>query len=423
MYCGSCMHDNAVARALVAGGVDCLLQPVYTPIRTDEISVATDKVFFGGIHVYLLQQLPWLRHIPGPIRRTLDWPPLLKLVTKRSHATDASTLGALAVSMLQGSDGNQADEVARLTRWLADDIRPDAVMLTNLLIGGSLPSIRAALPEARLCVFLQGDDIFLDYLPREHREKAISLCRKLVPSVDRFIVHSQFYADKMGGLLNIPDEKIVVTPLSIDVAPFRTPAETLPRTDKEFRLGYLARIAPEKGLHHLIDALLHLGVDAAHDDLTLHAAGWLGDANRGYLNEQQKKVTDAKLDHRFTYHGSPTLTEKIAYLRTLDLFCVPTDYHDPKGLFVLEALAAGVPVLQPDHGAFGELITATGGGRVYRPGSKTELIDAILAIKSDHAARKRYGTDGATNVMANHTIQRAAERMKEILFGETWHPT
>lgn len=416
MYCGSCMHDNAMARALIASGVDCLLQPVYTPIRTDEVSVASDQVFFGGIHVYLLQQFPWLRFVPGPIRRTLDWAPLLNLATRRSHATDASKLGELAVSMLRGSHGNQADEVARLTRWLANDIRPDAVMLTNLLIGGSLPSIRAAMPDAKLCVFLQGDDIFLDYLPTQHRDEAVRLCRELVPSVDRFIVHSQFYADKMGGLLKIPDDKIVVTPLSIDVTPFRTPAETSPRTDNEFRLGYLARIAPEKGLHHLVDALLHVGSDRSHDDLTLHAAGWLGEANRGYLTQQQEKVAAAKLNHRFTYHGSPTLAEKIAFLRSLDLFCVPTDYHDPKGLFVLEALAAGVPVLQPDHGAFGELITATGGGVVYRPGSKTDLVDAILAIKADRPARERYAADGAANVMNHHTIQRAAERMREILF-------
>lgn len=417
MYCGSCMHDNAMARALIAGGVDCLLQPVYTPIRTDEVSVATDQIFFGGIHVYLLQQLPWLRFVPGPIRRTLDWAPLLNLATRRTHSTDASKLGDLAVSMLRGSHGNQADEVARLTRWLADDIRPDAIMLTNLLIGGSLPSIRAALPSARTCVFLQGDDIFLDYLPAGHRDEAIRLCRELVPSVDRFILHSQFYADKMGGLLDIPDQKIVVTPLSIDVTPFRVAEEKSSRIDSEFRLGYLARIAPEKGLHHLVDALLHLGDDAAHDDLTLHAAGWLGEANRNYLIQQQEKVSAAKLDHRFTYHGSPSLAEKIAYLRSLDLFCVPTDYHDPKGLFVLEALAAGVPVLQPDHGAFGELITATGGGRVYRPGSKTELIDAILDIKADHPTRKRYAADGAKNVMTKHTIELAAERMKEVLFG------
>ena len=58
MYCGSCMHDNALALAMRQAGVDCLLQPVYTPIRTDAESVADERLFFGGIHIYLLQQLP-----------------------------------------------------------------------------------------------------------------------------------------------------------------------------------------------------------------------------------------------------------------------------------------------------------------------------------------------------------------------------
>ncbi len=148
MYCGSCMHDNSLAKALRIQGVDCVLQPVYTPIRTDDESIAGEQVFFGGIHIYLLQQMPWLRWVPGPIRRTLDWAPLLRLATRRSHATDAAKLGELAVSMLKGAEGRQSDEVDRLVDWLADEMKPDAVLLSNLLIGGALPSIRNRLPDA-----------------------------------------------------------------------------------------------------------------------------------------------------------------------------------------------------------------------------------------------------------------------------------
>ena len=180
------MHDNAVARELRNQGVDCLLQPVYTPIRTDSRSVADTQVFFGGIHIYLLQRLPWLKYVPASIRRTLDWSPLLRLATRRSHATDANQLGQLAVSMLRGAEGRQAQEVARLTDWLADDIKPDALVLSNLLIGGALPDIRRRLPETRLVVVLQGDDIFLDHLPEDMRLEAIELCRNLVPVVDSF---------------------------------------------------------------------------------------------------------------------------------------------------------------------------------------------------------------------------------------------
>lgn len=417
MYCGSCMHDNSLAKALRAQGFDCVLQPVYTPIRTDGESIAGERVFFGGVHIYLLQQVPWLRWVPGSIRRALDWAPVLRLATRRTHDTDAGKLGALAISMLQGAQGRQSDEVQRLVDWLASEMKPDAMLLSNLLIGGAIPSIRARLPSTRLVVMLQGDDIFLDHLPGEARDEAIRLCRKLVPHIDQFVVHSRFYADKMGTLLEIPDEKIVITPLSIDVTPFHESEPSVqPESTRGFRLGYFARIAPEKGLHRLVDTFIRLASQASNDDVSLHVAGWLGPANLPYLQEQRRRIEEAALTHRFTYHGSPDLRGKIDFLRQLDLLCVPTDYEEPKGLFVLESLAAGVPVVQPNHGAFGELIEATGGGLVVQPDCVEALCEAIEQLKSDENLRSKLGREGCARVLANHSIETAARQMSQILF-------
>lgn len=414
MYCGSCMHDNALARAMRAGGVDCLLQPVYTPIRTDDENIAGEHVFFGGIHIYLLQQFPWLRWIPAPLRRTLDWAPLIQLATSRTHSTDAAKLGALSVSMLKGADGNQAEEVERLADWMADDVQPDAVLLSNLLIGGALPVLRAKLPNTRLVVLLQGDDIFLDYLPAPFQQQAIELCRGLVDSVDQFVMHSQFYADKMGALLQIPDNKLTITPLSIDVRPLQAAWNVGKTADANFRLGYLARIAPEKGLHNLVDAFIRLS--KTDERLTLHVAGWLGDANKQYMKEQEQKIESAGLTDRYQYHGSPTLEQKVRFLKSLDLFSVPTDYHDPKGLFVLEANAAGVPVVQPAHGGFTELLESTGGGLTCESGNLDSLCETIAKLKNDCELRKQLGQSGKERVSNHHSITTAAQRMTEILF-------
>ncbi len=417
MFCGSCMHDNAMAKALRQEGVDCLLQPVYTPIRTDEESVAGDRLFFGGIHIYLLQQMPWLHWVPLPIRRLLDWKPLLELVTRRAASTDAQQLGDLSISMLRGTEGRQSDEVERLVDWLSDEIKPEAIIFSNLLIGGCLPLVRERLPDARLVVLLQGDDIFLDYLPEASRAEAIGLCRDLVPTVDRFVVHSQFYAEKMGTLLSIPPERIVVTPLSIDLRPFQQGlAEGVSRNRDEFRLGYMARIAPEKGLHHLVEGFVRLAVQPSHQDLSLHVAGWLGENNRRYFDDLQAKIASAGLTDRFFYHGSPSLEEKVNLLRSFDLMSVPTDYHEPKGLFVLESLAAGVPVIQPEHGAFPELIASTGGGLLIRPSDADHLCEMIQHLKSDPILRKQLGQTGAQQVAERHAIEQAAKHMKQICF-------
>jgi glycosyltransferase involved in cell wall biosynthesis len=412
------MHDNALAREMLDQDIDCVLQPVYTPIRTDGVSMAGERLFFGGIHIYLLQKFPWLHWVPAPLRRTLDWGPLLRLATRRTHSTDAATLGQLTISMLRGTEGAQADEVDRLVRWLSEQMRPDAVALSNLLIGGALPAIRHALPATRLVVLLQGDDIFLDYLPREARDEAVGLCRQLVQYVDRFVVNSRFYAEKMGEMLQIPNDKIVITPLSIDTKPFQIEHHgPTPNTAGDFRLGYFARVAPEKGLHRLVDAFVSLASQSLHDDLTLHVAGWLGEANEAYLQAQRRKIEEAGLSDRFVYHGSPSLDEKVDFLRTLDALCVPTDYEDPKGLFVLESLAAGVPVVQPNHGAFGELIESTGGGILVAPDDVEALCCAIERLKSDDELRAKLGREGSQRVHAKHNIEEATRQMKQILFG------
>ncbi len=417
MYCGSCMHDNALALELRSQGVDCVLQPVYTPIRTDAPSVAGQQVFFGGIHIYVLQQWPWLRHVPLTLRRVLDWTPLIRMATSRSHSTDAAKLGQLTISMLKGTEGRQSEEVMRLVNWLAGEMRPDAILLSNLLIGGVIPEVRRRLPRARLVVLLQGDDIFLEHLPPKEHDEAVALLRGLVPHVDKFVLHTRFYADKMGALLDIPPEKIVVTPLSIDLSPFDRQHQSSEDRD-QFRIGYLARIAPEKGLHHLVDAFLQLASEDRHEDAVLHVAGWLGESNREYLETEKRKIDRAGLSDRFIYHGSPDLDAKIAFLQSLDLLCVPTDYEEPKGLFVLEALAAGVPVVQPQHGAFPELVEATGGGLLVRPRDVEALSKAIARLKDDRDLLSDLAKVGNHSVRTHHSIERAAREMQEILFAD-----
>lgn len=431
MFCGSCMHDNAVAKALINQGVDCLLQPVYTPIRTDQDSVASEKVFFGGIQIYALQRFPWFRSLPESLRRLLDFPGLIRLATRKSRATDASMLGELAISMLRGDDGFQAQESRRLTAWLASEIKPDALVLSNLLIGGSLPLIRQSLPDTQIAVLLQGDDIFLDHLPDDLRNQAIDLCRKLVPSVDLFISNSEFYSDKMGQLLEIPPEKRVVIPLSIDVSPFGKQVECSAiesLDDASFRLGYMARIAPEKGFDRLVDAFISLASQPnhegspSHDDLHLHVAGWLGEHNQDYFDQQLSKLKKSNLMHRFHHHGSPDIDQKVAYLKTLDLVCVPTEYEDPKGLFVLEALAAGVPVVQPDHGAFGELVKKTEGGLLYKAGDPDDLVKTIEKLKCDKDLRNRLALSGKQSVMKSHAVEQTATRLSELLLQDSLLP-
>lgn len=418
MYCGSCLHDNTLAAALTRLGVDIQLIPTYTPIRTDEEDVSLDRVFFGGINVYLQQKLGLFRWLPPVLDRVLDRPWLLRRATARSTAIDPKVLGDLAVSMLRGEHGHQRKEVRRLCRYLASGAKPNLVVLSNMLIGGCIPALKRTL-AAPVLVTLQGDDAFLEHLPEPHRTRAFDEIRTLVGDVDGFLVHSRYYAEFMAGYFGIPPDKLHVVPLGIDTLGFGQPQP--PRQDEAATgsarpktIGYLARLAPEKGLHVLVDAFLELRRMPGMNHVQLRIAGWLGEQNRTFAENQFDKLRAAGLADAFRYVGEVGRRGKAEFLRTLDILSVPTIHREPKGLFVLESLAAGVPVVLPDHGAFPELIASTGGGCLVPPHDPAALAGAIADLVRDEPRRRQYAAAGRQAVHEHRHAEAMARATLDV---------
>jgi glycosyltransferase involved in cell wall biosynthesis len=223
----------------------------------------------------------------------------------------------------------------------------------------------------------------------------------------------------MSNLLCIPEEKMEVTSLSIDLASFKVDSKSSSDRSANLKLGYLARIAPEKGLHNLVAAFIELAKRPEYQGLTLEVAGWLGEHQRDYFEHLKTEIQAAGLLDRFQYHGSPDLNEKVKLLDSFDVTCVPTDYEDPKGLFVLESLAAGTPVVLPKHGAFPELVTSTGGGLLFEPGDLSDLVSQISCLLQDEELRHRLSQEGQDGVRLKHSIESAAEQMKKICFNDS----
>lgn len=409
MYCGSCMHDNTLVRALARQGINVQLVPTYTPIRTDEEDVSIDHIFFGGVNVYLEQKLPLYRYLPASISRIFDRPGLIRWATRRVSSTSPRTLGALTVSMLKGTQGRQRTEVRKLCAWLATAVRPRLLCFSNLLIAGSVPHLKAEL-RIPMLVTLQGDDIFLDSLPEPYRTRSFDELRRLIDHVDGFLVHSRFYAEYMQAYLGIPADKLFQVPLGIDINGFPEPGGTAPHPPT---IGYLARLAPEKGLHVLVDAFLELRRRRQTSDARLHIAGWLGASHRGYADEQFAKLDAAGFKSAYHYAGSVDRVGKMDFLSQLDVLSVPTSYQEPKGLFVLEAWAAGVPVVQPSHGAFPELLEASGGGRLVAPNDPQQLAEQLIELLCDGKLRASLGEQGRRYVHEHANADAMAR--------ETWH--
>lgn len=380
MFCGSCMHDNTWARALMARGIEVSLIPTYTPIRVDEDNVSESRVFFGGINVYLSSQWRWWSAVPGILKRWLDHPTIIRWATSRAVSNDAKQLGQLTLDMLAGESGPQKEQVEELARFIGEMLKPDIVVFSNALLAGSVRRIKQFFAGPVLCV-LQGDDIFLDALPDSHRESVLQALQNRVTDFDGIITHSHYYAEYMRNTL-FPIESDTskrvphfhVLPLGIDLTSHV--GEPRPAGDP-FTIGYFARLCPEKGLHLLIEAfaLLH----AKHPRTRLRIGGYLGQRDRDYFDQVCSQA--APLGTAFEFIGSPTSqTEKVDFLKSLDLLSVPTIYREPKGLSILEAQANGVPVIQPAHGAFPELIGVTQGGLLFEPENVADLVAKLESL-------------------------------------------
>lgn len=412
MFCGSCMRDNALVSALIEQGHDALLIPTFTPIRTDDPDVSEGRLFYGGINVYL-EQKSWLfRHTP----RFVDWlfnrPWLVKWAARQAVQADYGQLADLTESMLKGDHGLQRKELAKLTDWLKTEVRPEGVILTNALLSGLVPGVKQALGVPVL-VTLQGDDVFLDALPAEARNRCLALIRGNDRSIDGYIATSRFYAEYMANYLGIDRGKIDVVYPGISLKGHGGPAD--PEPARPPTVGFFARLAPEKGFHNLVDAFIRLRQRPDAPPAKLKAAGWLGPQHRGYLDTQRDKLQQAGLLADFEHVDCPDHGSKVRFLRSLDVLSVPTQFLEPKGLYVLEAWANGVPVAQPRHGSFPELIEATGGGVIVEPGDPAALADKLAELLHSPDRRAEMGRRGADGVTKKFTNAVMAERTVAVL--------
>lgn len=416
MYCGSCLRDNALVAALGKLGHDALLIPTYTPIRTDETDVSQKRVFFGGINVYLEQKFWLFRHTPRFLDRLFNFRWLLRWVSRYAAQTKYSELGQLTVSMLRGTHGKQSKEVAALTDWLATEVKPDVVILTNALLSGIVPELERTL-GVPVFVTLQGDDIFLDALPAADREKCIELIRQNCANAAGFIATSRYYADHMAAELGLPRERIHVVYPGINLAGHG--GARLVRTEGPLTIGYFARICPEKGFHNLVDAFVRLRRMPGAPAARLRASGWLGENARAFFHEQLAQLEAAGLAADFEYIDAPTHADKVRFFQSIDVLSVPTTYREPKGLYVLEAWANGVPVVQPRHGTFPELIEQTGGGILVDPDDPVALTEGLRRLLDNHALRDQTGRAGEAAVRELLTAGAMARGVVAVLEGAT----
>jgi glycosyltransferase involved in cell wall biosynthesis len=335
---------------------------------------------------------------------------LLRWVSRFAVKTQAERLGDLTLSVLRGEHGHQRKEVEKLIGWLTEH-NPEIINLSNIMLSGIVPELRRRIKAPVLCS-LQGDDIYLDFLPDNHRGAAMDLIRRNSAAIDGYVTTSSYYADFMATYLGLPREHIHVVLPGLNL---RGHGGSRPeRNGRPFTVGYFARVCPEKGFHVLAEAFHLLRQTPGTPPVRLLVSGYLGANNRPWFDGLWRQLRERGHGDVVEHVESPDHASKVAFLKSLDVLSVPTTYREPKGLYVLEALANGVPAVQPRHGSFPELLEATGGGLLVNPADPTDLAGVLRRLADDPAVADELGRKGREVVHARFTADRMATETVDV---------
>lgn len=408
-YCENCLRDTSIVLELQKQGHQSLVVPLYLPIESEDPQLDA-PIFFGGINVYLQQKSSLFRKTPRWLDKLFDAPFLLRMAGKRSGMTQASELGDMTLSMLLGEKGNQSKEVDRVTKWLKESGKPDLVQFSNALLLGMAHQIKEELNVPLLCL-LQDEDIWLDAMPDPLREKLWDTMSQRASEVDAFISVSEYYKQQMVQRLSIPPEKIHVVYTGIQTEKYK---QSLLPYDPPV-IGYLERQCKEKGLDVLAKAFIILKKDNRFKNIKLRVAGGMTPGDEPFVNGVKRYLTKAGVIGDVEFLPNLEVRERIEFLSSLTVLSVPAEHKEAFGVYVIEALASGVPVVQPNHGAFTELMNIIKGGIIYEPNEPSILAKEMGSLLQNPERARELGNIGKKAVVENFRIEDTTRKFVKVM--------
>lgn len=411
-YCGACMRDNTLANALHRAGHGVEIMPMYLPLTLDEPGVpglGDTPIFFGGVNVYLQQKFSWFRRAPQWLDNLLNSGRLLRGLAERSRMTSARDHGEMAFQMLRCDPGAFGKEIDKLVRWLEGD-PPSVVVLSTAMQAGLARELKARL-RVPVVVCFQGEDSFLDALPAGFRGRCWALLAERLGDADMLIAPSEYYAAFMGERLSWCGRPIRVVPNGIELDGY---GGSGPGSERP-AVGFFARMTREKGADLMVDAFIHLRMRLGDARTRLLMGGAMSGGDRPFVEALRRRLVDVGLGGEVEWHANVTREAKQDLLRRAWLFSVPARYPEAFGLYLVEAMASGVPAVMPDHAAFPEIIVMTGGGVCVSPEDPVALAEAWRALLADDPRRMALGRAAREGVERHYGAEAMAERFLEGL--------
>ena len=408
-YCGNCMRDSKYIRALKDLGHQVIKVPLYLPIFDDAHDLDEVPVFYGAVNLYLKQQFPIFRHMPAFIEHALDSKSVLEMAARKAGSTRAKGLEEMTISMLLGEDGNQKEELERLVDWLADEAKPDVVHLSNALLLGLAHRIKQRMNVAMVCS-LQDEDVWVDAMDDHYRQKVWNLMSERGKDVDVFIPVSHFFSTEIHKRMAIPDSKMVPVHIGVDTADY-SPRNIL---GKDPVIGYLSRMCEENGLAVLVDAFILLRKNPEYKAVKLKITGGKTGDDIHFIKEQKHKISKAGLDDSVFWVEEFEGDERQKFFDSVRLISVPVLNGEAFGLYMLEAMASGIPMVQPTLGAFPEVIETSGGGVIYGENTPEQLAETLGKLIFNNQKLQELSASGIAGVKEHFEIHVQAKKMVAV---------
>jgi len=410
-YCDNCLRDTALVTAMRSLGHDVVMVPMYLPVSSDGSRPLDDTpIFFGGINVYLQQKSKLFQKTPRWLDRLFDSPKLLRWLARKSKMTSSRELAETTMSMMRGEHGRQAKELNRLIEWLeSQDNRPDIICLSNILLAGLSESLKKRLGVPIVCL-LQDEDAFLDTMPSPYNKQIWDMIKEQTNNIDVFIAVSKYYAEVMQQRLNLSEDKMHVVYMGISLEGYKPPSTEPPVPT----IGYLSRMCHDKGLDTLVDAFIKLKKNENLNNAKLRIAGGKTSADTEFINSIQNKLASAGFIDDVQFLSAFDRDTKIDFLQTLSLLSVPEKKPVACALYLIEALAAGVPVVAPKSGVLPEVLEVTGGGILHEPNNTDDLVDAMQSLLLDPKHSRQLAKQGRDQVHLKFNVEQTAAELVRI---------
>jgi glycosyltransferase involved in cell wall biosynthesis len=412
-YCGNCLRDSKFYSSLKKLDHDVVKIPMYLPLFDDKHAMNGEvPVFYGAVSMYLKQNFPIFRKFPAWFHKALDSGPMLRLASKFAGSTRAEGLEDMTVSMLLGEDGNQNEELEHMAQWIENHFKPDVIHISNALLLGLVHRLKK-IPGVKIVCSLQDEDVWVETMHESYRDKSWKLMGEKAREVDLFISVSDYFAKYSMEKMDLPPENIKTIPLGVDPDDYRF----VNAAEKKRNIGFISRECYGNGMDILVDAFVLLKQKPEFKDVKLIITGGYTGDDKKFRHKQKEKIRKNNLQSYVEFQSDFDGEDRLDFFDNISVMSVPVRGGEAFGIYLTEAMASGIPVVQPAVGAFTEIVEKSGGGLLYEPNKPQVLADKLAVLLTQKqmlsdlsiAARKASLDIYNINQLAEDMIEAYAE--------------